>query len=290
MRKGIANYIVSQLGIPGGAPEVLLQDGQEEEAAPSSAGGRGAAASISGSMASSTYVMSLPGAELEELPPMYVNTNRELEDIFDGMIPPFEGKESEHNWVAREGNVLQMRKMLRGNAYRDFQITFLARIKSLLDGILKTFNSLRTTTSTMGGQFIKDLAIIAGPGIDNMVEILLVNVLKQCANTKKLTSQLANLVASTLLANVSYHPKLLQHVWNACQDKNVQPRSYAPGWIAVLLETHIDHKAHIERSEGVETLVKCVKRGLADANPGVRENMRKTYWKFGAIWPDHAHA
>ena len=289
MRRAIANYIISQLGIPGGASEGLSQDGQEEEAASSSAGGR-AAASISGSMASSTYMMGLPGVELEELPPMYVNTNRELEDIFDGMMGAFEGKESEHNWLAREGNVLKMRKMLRGNAYRDFQITFLTRVKSLLDGILKTFNSLRTTISTMGGQFIKDLSIIAGPGIDNMVDILLVNVLKQCANTKKLTSQLANLVASTLLAHVSYHPKLLQYVWNACQDKNVQPRSYAPGWIVVLLEAHIDHKAYIERTEGVDVLVKCVKRGLADANPGVRENMRKAYWTFGAIWPDRADA
>lgn len=233
---------------------------------------------------------SIPGNEMEDLEPIYVNTNRELEDIFDAMVGPFEGRESEHNWLVREQNAMKIRRMLRGNAYRDFQVTFLAKLKSLLDGILKTVNSLRTTLSTMGTQLVKDLAIVAGPGIDPLVEILLTNLVKQCANTKKITSQLGNLVVSTMLAHVSYHVKLLQHIYNSCQDKNVQPRSYAPGWITVILETHADHKSHIEHSGGVDVLVKCIKRGLADANPGVRENTRKVVWKFKSMWPEQANA
>jgi CLIP-associating protein 1/2 len=269
------------------ASEVMSQDGHDDQASNGLLGVK-SAPSVTGSMASSTYVMSLPGFELDDMAPVHVNTNRELEDIFDAMVESFEGRETEHNWMAREANVNKIRALLRGNAFSDYQMTFLTKVKSLLDGILKALNSLRTSLSTVGGQCIKDLAIIAGPGIDNMVEILLVNLVKQCANTKKLTSKLGNLVVSTILAHVSYHPKLLQHVWNACEDKNVQPRSYAAGWIAVLLETHIDHKAHIEHTGGVEVLVKCIKRGLADANPGVRESMRVTYWKFAAIWPEPA--
>jgi CLIP-associating protein 1/2 len=266
----------------------MSQDGHDDQASNGFLGVK-SAPSVTGSMASSTYVMSLPGFELEDMAPVHVNTNRELEDIFDAMVESFEGRETEHNWIAREANVNKIRQLLRGNAYSDYQMTFLTRVKSLLDGILKALNSLRTSLSTVGGQCIKDLAIIAGPGIDNMVELFLVNLVKQCANTKKLASKLGNLVVSTILAHVSYHPRILHHVWNACEDKNVQPRSYAAGWITVLLETHIDHKAHIEHTGGVEVLVKCIKRGLADANPGVRESMRITYWRFAAIWPEPAH-
>ncbi|KAI5809364.1 clasp N terminal-domain-containing protein [Pyronema omphalodes] len=293
VRKGIATYIVQRLGIPGGEaePATMSEDGRghlDVPAAAPKAGAKSVGGSVAGSMAS--FISSVPGMELEQLEPVYVNTNRELEDIFDDMVGAFEGKESEHNWIKREQHVLKIRGLLRGNAYRDFQVTFLTKTKALLDGILKTVNSLRTTLSTTGCQLVKDLAIIAGPGLDPFVEIILVNMVKQCANTKKITSQLSNVVVVAIFANVSYHQKLLQHVHLACQDKNVQPRSYAAGWLTVILETHMDHKAQIEHSGGLDLIVKCVKRGLADANPGVRENMRATYWKVGAIWPDHANA
>ena len=242
-------------------------------------------------MASSAYVASMPGSDLEDLEPLYVNTNRELEEIFDAMVGAFEGKEAETNWVQRDENATKIRRMLRGNAYRDFQPTFLTKLKSVMDGILKVVNSLRTTLSNSGCQLVKDLAIIMGPGLDPFVDILLSNMVRLCANTKKIASQLGNRVAATILTHVSYHLKLLQHIYQACQDKNVQPRSYAAGWIQAILEVHAaDHKAQIENGGGLDVLVKCIKRGLADPNPGVRESMRNTYWKFALIWPDHATA
>jgi CLIP-associating protein 1/2 len=292
VRKGIATYVLQQLGLTSSsAPELVTssvrsQDGHDDDTASSRQGGK----SIAGSMASSTYVGSMPGSDMEELEPLFVNTNRELEDMMDAMLPSFEGRESEHNWMARDTSIAKIRQLLRGNAYRDYQATFLTKIKALLDGILKALNSLRTQLSTSGGQCIKDLAIVAGPGIDPFVEILLVSLIKKCAATKKLASQLAQVVVAVIFANVSYHPKVLQHVWYACQDKNVQPRLYAAGWITIFLEAHADYKAHIEHTGGVDTFSKCIKKGLADANPGVRENMRNTYWKFGSIWPESAQA
>lgn len=293
IRKGIATYIVARLGLPGAAVEEAPPP--EYEAPPASrpvvkSGAKSVAGSIAGSMASSAYVASMPGSDLEELEPLYVNTNRELEEIFDAMVDVFEGKEAETNWVQRDENATKIRRMLRGNAYRDFQPAFLTKLKSVMDGILKVVNSLRTTLSNSGCQLVKDLAIIMGPGLDPFVDILLSNMVRLCANTKKIASQLGNLAVATILTHVSYHMKLLQHVHQACQDKNVQPRSYAAGWIQAILETHTDHKAQIENGGGLDVLVKCIKRGLADANPGVRESMRNTYWKFGLIWPDHATA
>lgn len=287
VRKGIATYIVSQLGLPGGEAEMrdAARSPEHEEEEITNMKGK----SIAGSMASaSTYVQSMPGSEMDNVDPAYVNTNRELEEILQSMIEPFEGRESEGNWAARDKNVTKLRQLIRGNAYRDYQTTFLAGLKSLLDGILKTVNSLRTTVATNGGQLVKDLAKVIGPGLDPMMEILMSNLIKLCAVTKKITSQLGNVTTAVLIANVSYHVKLVQHLLNACNDKNVQPRSYAAGWMRTMLEAHMDQKGYIEHSGGADLLEKCIKRGLADANPGVREGMRGTYWFFATIWPERA--
>lgn len=294
VRKGISTYIINQLGMPGGAAEIDMRnsvrslDGHEDDSA--SRQGHSMAGSINGSMASSTYVASLSGSELDTLEPSYVNTNRELEEIIHGMTEAFDGRESEGNWAARDKNVTRLRQLVRGNAFRDYQTTFLAGIKSLLDGILKTVNSLRTTVASNGCQLVKDLAKIVGPGLDPMVEILLSNFIKLCAGTKKITSQLGQVTTAVLIANVSYHLKIVQHMWAACNDKNVQPRTYASGWLKALLEAHVDQKGYIEHSGGTDLIEKCLKKGMADANPGVREGMRQTYWLFAAIWSDRAEA
>ncbi|KAL7273511.1 suppressor of tub2 mutation [Rhizina undulata] len=293
VRKGISTYILSQLGLPGSVEaelhrSVRSEDGHEEET--KSRHGQSMAGSVSGSMASSTYVTSLAGSEMENMEPSYVNTNRELEDILHNMAPAFEGKESEGNWAARDKNITKLRQLVRGNAYRDYQTTFLAGIRSLLDGILKTANSLRTTISSNGIQLVKDLCIVIGPGMDPMVEILLINFIKLCAGTKKITAQLGNVTTAMIFSSVSYHLKLVQHLWGACNDKNVQPRTYASGWLQALLDAHADQKGYIEHTGGAELIEKCIKKGLADPNPGVREGMRKTYWRFTVIWPERAEA
>lgn len=290
VRKATATYIITHLGIPGGGTELEAGTiaGPGEEEGSSGNVGLGKAKSAAGGTTASRFVDAIPGSELEVLDPDYVNTNRELEEIFTDMIKPFDGRESEQNWLAREKNCAKIRRLLRGNAYKDYQQTFLIGVKSLMDGILKAVNSLRTTLSSMGCQLVKDLAIICGHGLDPMAELLLMNLIKLCANTKKITAQMGQVTTTIILANVSYHPKILNHVWNAVQDKNVQPRSYATGWLKLLIKTHMDHKGYLEHTGGLEILEKCIKRGLSDANPGVREGMRGTFWEFAAVWPDRA--
>lgn len=290
VRKATAAYIITQLGIPGGGTELetgtVIGPGEDEVS--SGKVGLGTATSVSGSAMGSRAVDDIPGSELEALDPEYVNTNRELEEIFADMAGSFDGRESEQNWLAREKNCAKIRRLLRGNAYKDYQQTFLVGVKSLMDGILKAVNSLRTTLSSTGCQLVKDLAIICGHGLDPMAELLLINLVKLCGNTKKITSQMGQVTTTIILANISYHPKILNHVWNAVQDKNVQPRSYATGWLRLLIKMHMDHKGYLEHTGGLEILEKCIKRGLADANPGVREGMRGAFWDFAAVWPDRA--
>ncbi|KAF8453964.1 clasp N terminal-domain-containing protein [Terfezia claveryi] len=290
VRKAIATYIVSQLGIPGGAAEAeaMASGAAGEGEGPSGNTGPNKAKSVAGGNPASRFLETLPGTELEVLDPEYVNTNRELEEIFAGMVACFDGRESEQNWLAREKSCTRIRRLARGNAYKDYQQTFLAGLKTHSDGILKSVNSLRTTLSTNGCQLVKDLAIICGPGMDPMAELLLMNLIKLCANTKKITAQMGQVTTAILLANISYQPKILNHVWGAVQDKNVQPRSFATGWLRLLIEAHADHKGYLEHTGGLDVIEKCIKRGLADANPGVREGMRGTFWKFAVVWPDRA--
>lgn len=293
VRKTIASYILVQLGLAGSTDVDL-------KASTQSANGDSLRHdhTFGGSVSSDGHPSTLPSVpassasehETEYVEPAYVNTHRELEDIFREMQPLFEGKESEHNWSKREKSIIKLRKLTKGNAPNEFNSTYIAGIKALLDGILKTVNSLRTTVSSNGCHLIQEIAKTIGPGLDSMVEILLRDLIKLCAGTKKISAQNGNITVDIIMANVSYNVRLMQHLWNACQDKNVQPRTFASTWLKTVLNKHGQHKSHFEHTSGVEYTEKCIKRGLADANPGVREGMRSTFWVFAKIWPEKAEA
>ena len=220
--------------------------------------------------------------------PSYVNTQRELDEVFKEMHQFFEGKESEQNWLKREQSCTKIRRLNAGNASSDFRDAFLAGIRGLLDGILKAVNSLRTSLSKEGCSVVQEIVRNVGPGLDPVVEILLQNLIKLCGGTKKISSQQGNVTVDIIISKVSYSHRIMQHIWAACQDKNVQPRTYSAGWLKTMLKKEAHHKSHIEHSGGLDLIEKCIKKGLSDANPGVRENMRSTYWAFAQIWPAKA--
>lgn len=226
-----------------------------------------------------------PPVETVSMDPIHIYTQREMEDIFRDMGPPFEGRETEQNWLARDKNTTKLRRILMGNAPTEFHGAFIVGIKSLLDGILKVANTLRTTMSTNGCQLVQELARTLGPAIDPWVEILLQSFVKMCAATKNIAAQNGNITVDAIISNVSYNNRLLQHVAFAAQDKNVQPRTHSATWIKTLIRKH---KAQIEHSGGLDTLDKSIKKGVTDANPKVREAYRSTYWTFALVWPQRA--
>ncbi|EOA86209.1 suppressor of tub2 mutation [Exserohilum turcicum] len=226
-----------------------------------------------------------PPAEVVIMDPIHIYTQRELDDIFRDMAPWYEGKESEQNWLARDKNCTKLRRILKGNAPHEFHAAFVAGIKSLLDGILKVANSLRTTMSTNGCLLVQELAKTLGSAIDPWSEILLQCFIKMCAATKNIAAQNGNVTVDTIFQNVSYTSRLLQHVHFASQDKNVQPRTFSATWIKTLIRRHT---SHIEHSGGLDSLDGLIKKGVTDANPKVREAYRSTYWTFALVWPIRA--
>ena len=226
-----------------------------------------------------------PPAEVVSMDPLHIYTSRELEEVFRTLAPAFEGKESEANWLARDKGTTKLRRILKGNAPSEFHAVFMAGIKSMLDGILKVANSLRTTMSTNGCLLIQELAKTVGSGIDPWVEILLQNFIKMCGATKNIAAQNGNVTVDTIFSNGSYSARLLHHVSYASQDKNVQPRVFSATWVTTLIRKH---KSQIEHSGGLDTLDKIIKKSVADANPKVREAYRSTYWTFALVWPQKA--
>ncbi|KAL9109991.1 MAG: hypothetical protein Q9187_008103, partial [Circinaria calcarea] len=235
-----------------------------------------------------TPVSSASESEADHLEPLNIHTSRELEDAFRDMAAHFEGKESEHNWTHREKSILKLRRITKGNSPYDFTTTYLVGIKALLEGILKTVNSLRTTLSNAGCLLVQDIATATKSGIDNMVEILLQSLIKLCGGTKTISAQNGKVTVNTIIANVTYSARLTQHIWNACQDKNVRPRTYATGWLRTLIRKHSHHKSVLEHANGLDLIEKCIKRGLNDPNPDVRKSMRPTYWAFSRVWSDRS--
>ncbi|KAM7183780.1 protein STU1 [Rhypophila sp. PSN 637] len=285
VRPAIEQAIVKELA-PTSSAGPSQSDTHDEPSQPSS---RTLAASVS-SLGSERPVTPMVDTRPEQVEPTYVNTQRELDDTFREMHLHFEGKETEQNWLKREESITKLRRLMAGNAATDFHESFLSGLRGLLDGIIKAVVSLRTSLSKEGCTLVQEIARVYGPGMDPMVELLLQTFIKLCAATKKIASQQANVTVDTIIGRVTYNSRLMQHIWGACQDKNVQPRLYTAGWLTTLLHKESHHKSHVEHSGGLDIIEKCIKKGLADANPTVREKMRSTYWTFAKMWPARAEA
>ncbi|KAJ5832108.1 hypothetical protein N7474_000419 [Penicillium riverlandense] len=226
----------------------------------------------------------------DSVEPLTVSSAREIDDLVRDMLPCFDGKESEDNWMKREKNVILFRRLTCGNAPHALSQTYMAALKALLEGILKVVNSLRTTMCTAGCLLIQDVARCCGPKLDPMVEIIMQNLMKVCAALKKISAQNGNVTVDAVISNVTFTNRLLQHVHWASVDKNLQLRLFAAGWLRTLISRQSRQKSTVEHGGGLELVEKSIKKGLGDANPSVREAMRSTFWIFHDVWPDKADA
>ncbi|EPS36579.1 hypothetical protein H072_9833 [Dactylellina haptotyla CBS 200.50] len=278
VRKTIANYIIEHINGPDMRSSVKAEKEpvQEERA--------------SKQTAKTSYLNSLPGIAMEELKASYVNTGRELENELNNMLTDLSGKETEHNWAARERHVTRIRELLRGNAPEDHPVVFATSIKTLTDGIMNTVKSLRTTLSTKGCQCVKDLFLVLGRGMDPTVDFILPSMIKLCGGTKKITAEAGNVGCAIIFTKMTYHHlRTPNYIVGACNDKNIQPRLYASGWLRALFEAHAHEKSVLEHGDGLKTLESGLKKILIDSNPGVREGARAAFWTLHGIWPDRAN-
>ncbi|KAG8899341.1 suppressor of tub2 mutation [Tulasnella sp. 403] len=303
VRKAIVNDILAKLLT--GTQSGFMSDGDKPNGEESSATssrilGQSTAAALSRTTSSgSTPVM---GASEEiaqntptEVAEVYIASARDLENEFSRMEPCFEGKETEHNWQDRERAIIRLRGMLKGDVYSRYPDVFFAGLKGgLLEKTIKALLSLRTTVSSHACSLYAELAVTMTTGFDPLMETVLTHLLKMGGFTKKIVAQQSQQAVTQILTHTSAHPRfVLPLLWTYLQEKMVQARSYVIGHIRIILEVHASRpagKAAIEHSGGVDIIDKSIRKGLADANPGVREEARNVYWTFADIWPSQAAA
>ncbi|OSC99183.1 hypothetical protein PYCCODRAFT_1480052 [Trametes coccinea BRFM310] len=228
-----------------------------------------------------------------EVKPVYIASSRDLENEFASMLPSFEGKETEHNWMGRDQAIQRVRGMLKGDVLERYPDTFLHGLKNgFMEASLKTLASLRTTVAGNTCALYSELAIALGPALDPFCEMMYTNLIRMANLTKKITAQTSQATVTTLIQHTSPLPKLiLPLLWNVLQDKAIQTRQYAVGHVKTYIEVHGARATHaIEASGGIDVLEKIVKKALGDPNAGVRDNARQLFWTFQAIWGERGAA
>ena len=148
--------------------------------------------------------------------------------------------------------------------------------------------SLRTIVATNTCSLYNELVMSLGTTLDPFVDTILSNLLRMGGFTKKIVAQTSQATADLVITNTSPQPRtIIPLFWTGLQDKTPQGRSSAIEHVKVYLDFHGSRaKTAVEAGGSIDTLEKCIKKALTDANPGVRQNARAAFWSFEALWKE----
>lgn len=220
---------------------------------------------------------------------VYIGSSHELERAFSGMVPHFEGKETEHNWQNREQDISKIRGMLKTSTYQSHPSAFAAGIRLLSEGILKAVASLRTTLSIHGITLISELAQQMGDDLEGQAEVFLTALIRMAGFTKKIVANASQATVGEIIKNVTYRHKYLELVAQGMQDKNFGTRVAMCQHLDTILNVHGKHRKHaLEGHGGLNTITIICKKGLADPNKDVRALARNVFYRMEHIWPSVA--
>lgn len=242
------------------------------------------------SVARSTSRMGQVQISDDGISPVYIASQGDLERTFAAMMPCFEGKETEHNWLAREQSILKLRGMLRTGVSDQLYDGFLAGLKNVLEGIFKATASLRTTLSIHGLHLVSELARRMGEGFDSLAEPFIMYIIKMAGLTKKLAATASQVAVREILIHASYRHKFLDLIWQNVQEKTVTTRAFMCGHLITILEVHgIPPRKHlIEAHGGLDIVERILKKAVPDQNKDVREKAREALYLVEKIWPSLA--
>ncbi|BGP48503.1 suppressor of tub2 mutation [Rhodotorula kratochvilovae] len=214
-----------------------------------------------------------------DLAPVYVASEADLRGEFAQMHAAFQGKETEHNWMARDRHVAAIRGMLLGGVAKgELRTPFVQCVKEVQDGIMRTASSLRTTLAISALTLISELATSLPPSsLDLLLDPFLTHVLSMAGQTKKIVATASQATATTLITHSPYHLRTIQLAAALQGEKTPQARLFGAAHVLALLQQHGAHPA-LEPSGGADELEQAVARALRDPNAGVREKAREGWW------------
>ncbi|WWD18182.1 hypothetical protein CI109_102631 [Kwoniella shandongensis] len=228
----------------------------------------------------------------DEIEIVYIASPHDLANEFASMLPHFQGKETEQNWLPREKSTVRIRGMLRGQAHAKYTDAFVAGLKNgMTEGISKTIMSLRTTVAQQSCMLLRELAENLGSNFDQFVDFFLPILGKMSGFTKKIIADRSQNALTAIIIHTTGHPRLfITHVATGVGEKNVQTRHFCAGHVKTFIDIHGTKARHqIETTAGLlDQLEGAIKKSLADVNPSVRELARQAFWSYHLVWPQRA--
>ncbi|KAH9179965.1 clasp N terminal-domain-containing protein [Lactarius sanguifluus] len=183
-----------------------------------------------------------------------VASSKDLDAEFTEMLKSFD--KQEHNWAPRDRAVTRVRGMLKGDVHIRYSEAFVSHLKLFVDASLKTLASLRTIVATNTCSLYNELAVTLGTALDPY----------------KIVAQITQSTVGVIITNTSPQPRTVVPIfWSGLQDKTPQGRAYAIEHVKTYLDVH----GHA-----------CIRKALSDANAGVRQNARATFWTFEGLWKE----
>ncbi|WRT65948.1 uncharacterized protein IL334_002899 [Kwoniella shivajii] len=225
---------------------------------------------------------------------VYIASPHDLSNEFAAMIPHFEGKETEQNWLPREKSVVRIRGMLKGGVWSKYSEAFTHGLKAgIMEGLSKTIISLRTTVAQQSCFLLKEMVEHLGNGFDPFVEHFLPILAKMAGFTKKIIAERSQACMTAIIIHTNVHPRLLiGHISVGVAEKNIQTRHFSTGHLKTFIDIHGSRSRHaIEATPGsMDQLEGAIKKALSDVNPAVRDLARQAFWSFYSVWRSRAEA
>ncbi|KAJ9127352.1 hypothetical protein QFC24_000759 [Naganishia onofrii] len=247
----------------------------------------------------STVGKTVTGGAESDVPPVLIVTERDLEKEFMAILPPFEGKETEHNWQPREAGIMRVRGMIQSGVHKQFPATFLACLRQdFWQESIKGVMTLRTTLSMSTSALYAETAQAFGESFDPLMDTLLPHLTKLSGSTKKMVAEASQKTVTTFINHATCHPRIfLPFLAAGLNERTVQSRQYFMEHTRHYLATHAQRSSSTKNAiehaittigPGLQVVTDMLKRGLQDANPLVKETARATFVIFHNEWPKHA--
>ncbi|KAJ1965732.1 suppressor of tub2 mutation [Dipsacomyces acuminosporus] len=202
----------------------------------------------------------------------------------------FGGKETEDNWVQRERAINLYRGIVWGNSAIEFCNELTLHFKESMHEIFATVNSLRTSLSGNSMLLCEDVALRLGPHAIPLFDTISDVLLKQCAQTKKLSAQKAARSLEVVFQHFPLRPKSVDLLRQRISDKSPVLRQAVVAVCTATLRHHGPGLDPSDRrcSEIFALVCDIAKSGLVDALPEVRRVSRELFWELHSASALHA--
>lgn len=151
-------------------------------------------------------------------------------------------------------------------------------------------SSLRTTLAVSSLSLIAELAAALETSFDPLCEAFLAHCLSMAGQTKKIVAGASQSSARAILEHAPHHTKHTQLLVAMGEERTPAARAAAGTHFATLSQVSQQHAAAFESAGEPEMMAQSIKKGLADANPAVKDSFRAAYWAFATAWPVVAQA